>query len=81
MFFVGPAVDFLLIGGLSILGAIACLALDRADVSFDAVPLAVALGWIVNWPHFAATSFRWAGMITKKTFAAMIVPSITPTWR
>ncbi|HEX7901547.1 MAG TPA: hypothetical protein VF950_27555 [Planctomycetota bacterium] len=58
VFFVGPIVDFLLIGGLSILGAMGCLALDRAELSFDAVALVVALGWIVNWPHFAATSFR-----------------------
>ncbi len=30
---------------------------------------------------FARTSSQCAGMITKKTFAAMIVPSIAPTWR
>ena len=34
-----------------------------------------------RFSSIAATSLRCAGMITKKTFAAMIVPSITPTWR
>jgi len=29
---------------------------------------------------FARTSSQWAGMMTKKTFATMIVPSIAPSW-
>ncbi len=31
-------------------------------------------------PAFARTSSQCAGMITKKTFATMIVPSIAPIW-
>lgn len=58
MYFVNAGVDLLLIGGLSIAGAIAALILDRAGISWDAVTLVVALGWVVNWPHFAATSWR-----------------------
>ena len=30
---------------------------------------------------FARTSFQWPGMITKRTFAAMIVPSMAPSCR
>ena len=33
-------------------------------------------------PAFLALiSSQWAGMMLKKTFAAMIVPSMAPTWR
>lgn len=56
VFFVNPAVDFLVIGGLSIFGAIAMTFLRGR--SFNADAWAFALMWIVNWPHFAATSFR-----------------------
>ena len=34
-----------------------------------------------RFSSIARTSFRCAGMITRRTFATMIVPSIAPTWR
>lgn len=58
VYFVNAGVDVAAIGGLSIAAAIGALAMARAGMSVDATTLVIALGWIVNWPHFAATSYR-----------------------
>ena len=50
--------DVTLIGGLSIVASLACVALEATGSRFPASSWAVTLAWIVNWPHFAATSWR-----------------------
>ncbi len=58
VYFVHPAVDFALAGGLSIL-FFGALVLFRSPTRTGGIILAAAqLSWVVNWPHFSATNFR-----------------------
>jgi len=58
LYFVSAPVDFALIGGLSIV----CFAALRQAFPGGTTPevgrVAALLLWVVNWPHFAATSYR-----------------------
>ncbi len=57
-YFVNPAVDFALAGGLSIIVFLLVVVFRRPQRT-DAIILAAAqLSWVVNWPHFSATNFR-----------------------
>src|SRR5882672_2050583 len=57
-YFVGPVVDTALIGGLSILTALGFWALQASGHALPGPPLAAGLAWVVNWPHFSASSYR-----------------------
>lgn len=61
-YFVHPWVDALCAGGLSILVFAAAMASPWSSKTGDAFPNALVLAgflqWIINWPHFSATSYR-----------------------
>jgi hypothetical protein len=58
LYFVNAAVDFALIGGISI-AAFALLKIFHDGTRTDVVwSLAAWLAWVINWPHFSATSHR-----------------------
>lgn len=56
-FFVNPAVDFLLIGGGSILFFVLCAWVFKLNVA-ALYSVAFALNWLCNHPHFSATHLR-----------------------
>jgi hypothetical protein len=58
LYFVNAAVDYALIGGVSIAAYVAMRAFhsgSRTDIIWS---LAAWLAWVINWPHFSATSHR-----------------------
>jgi len=61
-YFVHPWVDALCAGGLSILAFTGAMMSPWGSQSGYALPnallLALSLQWIINWPHFSATSYR-----------------------
>ena len=57
-YFVNAAVDVLFIGGLSIATALAFWALEASGRPLPGPELALGLAWVVNWPHFSASSYR-----------------------
>jgi len=60
-YFVHPWVDTLCVGGLSILAFAGAMMSPWGSTSGplpNALALALALQWIINWPHFSATSYR-----------------------
>jgi hypothetical protein len=81
LYFVNPLVDFALIGGLSIvtfvmLGLVS--AGKGAPMPRDAVwTIAAVLMWIINWPHFSATSYRLyhtRSNISQYPITALVIP-------
>ena len=58
LYFVNAPVDFLMIGGLSLIVFLILFPLRGAEKSLHAVYLAAFLLWVGNWPHFAATNWR-----------------------
>ncbi len=58
LYFISAPVDFLLIGGLSIAVFLLLRAFYVGDRTNSVITFAVQLAWVVNWPHFAATSYR-----------------------
>jgi hypothetical protein len=57
-YFVGPAVDFLMMGGLS-LACLPLMDLGQRYLRTEQISTAViALWWVCNWPHFSATNYR-----------------------
>jgi hypothetical protein len=58
LYFISGPVDFLLIGGLSIVTFLMLRAFYTGDRTDGVITLALQFAWIVNWPHFAATSYR-----------------------
>ena len=57
-YFVGPAVDFALAGGLSIVVFLLLVLFRRPDRTGGIIFAAAQLSWVVNWPHFSATNYR-----------------------
>jgi hypothetical protein len=80
LYFVSAPVDYALIGGVSILTFVAFSFLGgaRGPLPRDAVwTIAAALMWVVNWPHFSATSYRLYHTrrnITQYPVTAVVVP-------
>jgi len=58
LYFVGPWVDLACAGGLSIAVFTGLRAWFDGQASPAAAQLAALLLWVVNWPHFSATSYR-----------------------
>jgi hypothetical protein len=58
LYFVGPATDFALVGGVSIVLFVVLKLADYTDRTYPVWTLAAWLSWIVNWPHFSSTSYR-----------------------
>lgn len=58
LYFVSGPVDYLLIGVLSIVTFVLLRIFYTGDRTNAVITLALQFAWIVNWPHFAATSYR-----------------------
>ncbi len=58
LYFVNGAVDFLLIGGASLLVFLLLRSFHSGDRTEVIYGTAATLSWVCNWPHFAATSYR-----------------------
>ena len=57
-YFVNPAVDFTLAGGLSIVVFLLVVIFRRPERTGAIILAAAQLSWVVNWPHFSDTNFR-----------------------
>jgi len=58
LYFVNPFVDYGMIGVFSIIAFLALRFLYTGERTNPVITLAAQLAWIVNWPHFSATSYR-----------------------
>ena len=58
LYFVNGPVDVLLIGGVSIAAFALLQVLQIQDRTAHGAYAAAWLAWVVNWPHFSATSYR-----------------------
>ena len=58
LYFVNPFVDYGMIGVFSIIAFLALRLLYTGERTDSVVTLAAQAAWIVNWPHFSATSYR-----------------------
>lgn len=58
LYFVNPVVDFAMIGGLSIALYLAMRCFGDGQRSEVIWTTSAALAWVINWPHFSATSYR-----------------------
>ena len=58
MYFVNGPVDWLAMGGLSILCWLLLRGVHDGQRTDTVIALGMQLAWFVNWPHFAATSYR-----------------------
>ena len=57
-FFFNAWVDYGVIGGASILSFVCVRLFGDAISTGRASVIAAALAWVINWPHFSATSYR-----------------------
>jgi hypothetical protein len=77
LYFVSAPIDYALIGGLSI-AVFAAFWFAGPQVGRDSVwTIAAALAWVVNWPHFSATSYRLyhsRGNIEQYPVTALAIP-------
>lgn len=58
LYFVNAPVDYLMIGVLSITTFLLLRGFYTGERTNGVITLAVQFAWVVNWPHFAATSYR-----------------------
>jgi hypothetical protein len=58
LYFVNAPVDFALAGGVSIIAFLLLRAFHTGERVPAVYSAAAALSWVVNWPHFSATSYR-----------------------
>ena len=58
LYFVNRWVDWLAIGGLSILAWVCLRSFHSGTRSELVIALGMQLSWFVNWPHFSATLYR-----------------------
>ena len=58
LYFVNAPVDFALAGGTSIIAFLLLRMFHSGERVAVVYTTAAALSWVVNWPHFSATSYR-----------------------
>lgn len=79
-FFYGPVIDYLLVGGLSIiLYFLISVFMSSREFTLTFLHLAGLLAWIVNWPHFAATCLRLYGSreaMRQYPLTATLIPAV-----
>jgi hypothetical protein len=81
LYFVNAAVDFGLIGGVSIVVYLLLRSFHGARTEL-VWTTAAALAWVINWPHFSATSYRLyhsKANIQQYPVAALVVPLLMVT--
>src|ERR1700733_940725 len=77
LYFVNKYVDYLLIGGASIICYAAMQFAHSGERTESIINMAIYLSWIVNWPHFSATSYRLyhdKSNIRQYPLTALLVP-------
>ena len=57
-YFVNAPVDFFFIGGSSFILFFAFLLFYTTNRTPEVAAIAVALCWIINWPHFSMSTYR-----------------------
>ena len=58
LYFLNAPLDYALVGGISIVLFALFLGTNNTDRTMTVIKTAAKLAWVVNWPHFAATSYR-----------------------
>jgi hypothetical protein len=82
LYFVNGAVDFALIGGVSIVMYLLLKTFHNGARSEWTWTTAAALAWVINWPHFSATSYRLyhsKANIRQYPIVALVVPLLVAT--
>jgi hypothetical protein len=77
LYFINGPMDYLLIGGLSVLAYFALYFFHDGQRSSLVVALAAQLMWVCNWPHFSATSYRLyhsRANIMQYPITALVIP-------
>jgi hypothetical protein len=79
LYFVNAGVDFAFIGGLSIVTFLVFYLVGMSRPMGREVTLvtAAALAWVINWPHFSATSYRLyhtRSNVNQYPVTALIIP-------
>jgi hypothetical protein len=77
LYFVNAPVDFLLIGGASIVTFILLRQFHSPQRTEDIWTAGTILLWVGNWPHFSATSYRLyhtRGNIMQYPVTALVIP-------
>ncbi|MEP7247117.1 MAG: hypothetical protein ABI885_26005, partial [Gammaproteobacteria bacterium] len=78
-----PAIDLLLVGGLSLLFFVPLLLSGRSDLLLIGIYAQAVLATVINMPHFMASYriiYRSREMIVRHKWASMYVPAILLIW-
>jgi len=78
-YFVSAPVDFLFVGGLSILVFAAMALFYTAERTPEVIRLAMLLMWVVNWPHFSMSTYRLYESrehVRQYPFTAYVIPFV-----
>lgn len=79
LYFVNAPVDFLFVGGASIVTFFAILLFYTPSRTPEVISLAVFLMWIINWPHFSMSTHRLyqsRANVEQYPFTAIVIPFI-----
>jgi hypothetical protein len=79
LYFVNAFVDYAMIGGLSIAAYLVLRTFHSGARTEMVWTAAAALAWVVNWPHFSATSYRLyhsRSNIRQYPVTALLVPFV-----
>lgn len=77
LYFVNPVVDFLCIGGVSIVLYVLFRLLPGMSTSPTVATVTLAAVWIINYPHFASTNQRlygWPANLRQYPLTAFVIP-------
>lgn len=77
LYFVNGFVDWMLIGGASIIAFVLLRTLYTGDRTNAVMTLGIQLMWVCNWPHFAATNYRLyhsRNNIRQYPLTALVIP-------
>ena len=81
---ISPAVDFLLVGGLSLIVFVPLLLSGRTDLVWIGAGAQAWIATLINMPHFMASYrvvYRDRAMIMKHKWATIYIPAILPRAR
>jgi hypothetical protein len=76
---ISPVVDFLAVGGLSLIAFVPILLSGRTDLLIAGAGVQAYLGTLINFPHFMASYrivYRSKEMILKHKWATIFIPTI-----
>ncbi len=79
LYFVNGPVDFLFIGGASVITFVLMAMFYPAERTPEVISMAVLLMWIINWPHFSMSTYRLyqsRAHVRQYPFTAYVIPWI-----